>query len=323
MLTAPAFRGLFAGSFALARSNATRGQAATARFASFSQSGRERRRVDDRVAPLVERDPLRKQLGAEAVCLAGDRVDAHRPSAHDSLPRGSGSTDRPVALQRPRRWSSTSSAKHVKRARDEARRRRRGAAGAAAAHRLDPAARGRLRRSRSPGASRPSAPAIASSPWTHGPHWPALSRGEVAARRGRSRRGRRPPRAGRRSPARPSVAPSGPRRGVEQRGVDRGVDVQPAAEVAADEERRAAAPGLPARAARAARRASSRADLVHAGPGDRAAERDERRAGLVGRPELPEPLRPEAGDQREVRERLGVLDERRAPRRRARTAAAA
>ena len=33
--------------------------------------------VDDRVAPLVERDALGQQLGAHAVGLAGDRVDAH------------------------------------------------------------------------------------------------------------------------------------------------------------------------------------------------------------------------------------------------------
>ena len=37
---------------------------------------RDRAACDDRIPPVVEPDPLRKELGAEAVALAGDRVDA-------------------------------------------------------------------------------------------------------------------------------------------------------------------------------------------------------------------------------------------------------
>src|SRR5205085_11444825 len=42
---------------------------------------RDLRLVDDRVAPVVEADQLGEQLGAQAVRLAGDRVDAE-PGAH-------------------------------------------------------------------------------------------------------------------------------------------------------------------------------------------------------------------------------------------------
>ena len=45
---------------------------------------RDRARIDEREAPVVERDALREELGTEAVTLAGDRVDAERrrsPSA--------------------------------------------------------------------------------------------------------------------------------------------------------------------------------------------------------------------------------------------------
>src|SRR5262249_4171217 len=42
-----------------------------------SRLAADRFRVDDREAPLVELDPLRQELGTEAVALAGDRVDAH------------------------------------------------------------------------------------------------------------------------------------------------------------------------------------------------------------------------------------------------------
>src|SRR5262249_7016901 len=52
----------------------------------LEQGARKRLVVQQRVAPLVERDPLRQQLGAHAVCLAGDRVQpqamAHRAAAY-------------------------------------------------------------------------------------------------------------------------------------------------------------------------------------------------------------------------------------------------
>ena len=49
------------------------------------------------------------------------------------------------------------------------------------------------------------------------------------------------------------------------------------------------------------------------GPADRAAERDEHRAGLALTAELAEPVRAVTRDERDVGQRLDVLDERRAP----------
>ena len=43
---------------------------------------------DDGIAPVVELDPLRQQLGAHAVCLAGDRIDSE-PHAHQLTAAGS------------------------------------------------------------------------------------------------------------------------------------------------------------------------------------------------------------------------------------------
>ena len=40
------------------------------------EAGRQRVPVDNRVAPVVEANPLGKQLGTDAVAVAGDRVDA-------------------------------------------------------------------------------------------------------------------------------------------------------------------------------------------------------------------------------------------------------
>src|SRR5207244_1251721 len=51
--------------------------------------------------------------------------------------------------------------------------------------------------------------------------------------------------------------------------------------------------------------------LVDTRPRDRARERDERRAGLAERAELAEPRWPVARDERDLGERLDVLDERR------------
>jgi hypothetical protein len=60
-------------------------------------------RVHDRVAPLVKCNPLREELRAEAVRLAGDRVDAQSLTDQERSRRVRGSTARPPALQRPRR----------------------------------------------------------------------------------------------------------------------------------------------------------------------------------------------------------------------------
>ena len=51
--------------------------------------------------------------------------------------------------------------------------------------------------------------------------------------------------------------------------------------------------------------------LAHDPALDRAADGEQRGAGLVGRTELAEPVRPVPGDQGDVGERLGVLDQRR------------
>ena len=37
---------------------------------------RDRGLIDDRIAPLVEDDPLWKELGAETVGLTGDRINS-------------------------------------------------------------------------------------------------------------------------------------------------------------------------------------------------------------------------------------------------------
>src|SRR2546427_3310395 len=72
--------------------------------------------IDDRIAPLVEGDPLGEELRAKSVRLACDRVDA-KPLAHRSppLPAGSGIGSTPGALQPAhgprRRCSANSSAK--------------------------------------------------------------------------------------------------------------------------------------------------------------------------------------------------------------------
>ena len=63
----------------------------------FHETFVERVRLDDREAPVVELDSLRKQLGADSVSVALDRVDIdlelHR---HSSLAAGIGNTVRPA-----------------------------------------------------------------------------------------------------------------------------------------------------------------------------------------------------------------------------------
>src|SRR5439155_16128047 len=71
--------------------------------------GRDGALLDDRVAPLVERDQLGEQLRAVAVRVAQDRVDS-QVLAHGPAPVGSSGSEW-VAEQRPARWSWISSAK--------------------------------------------------------------------------------------------------------------------------------------------------------------------------------------------------------------------
>jgi hypothetical protein len=57
----------------------------------------DRGRVDEREAPVVEVDALGKELGAEPVAVARDRVDAEPRQLALS---GIGSTRAPVCVQR-------------------------------------------------------------------------------------------------------------------------------------------------------------------------------------------------------------------------------
>ena len=100
--------------------------------------------------------------------------------------------------------------------------------------------------------------------------------------------------------------------------------VDPAAEVAADEEGARRSRRTPPAWASSAGNGVAERDLVDARPVDRAGDGEERRAGLVGGARGPEPVGAEPRDQRDVRQGLDVLDKGRARRRlRARTAAAA
>ena len=69
-------------------SRASVGQASAARRACSRSSGGIGLARDDGIAPVVELDPLRQQLGAHAVCLAGDRIDSE-PHAHQLTAAGS------------------------------------------------------------------------------------------------------------------------------------------------------------------------------------------------------------------------------------------
>ena len=140
---------------------------------------------EERVAPLVQRDELGQQLGAQAVGVAVDGVDA-QPSWRCS----SGVRGRTVAGRsrfppgaRPRRRRTC--AVHWPRAA-----RRRPGWEQAPRPGITPSGacrRGRRSRSAAPMASASKPAAIAGSPKRHGPHWPAPA-GEVARARPRSRR---------------------------------------------------------------------------------------------------------------------------------------
>ena len=78
------------------------------------EGARDRGAVDDRIAPVVERDSLGEELGAEAVTVAGDRIHA-QPGAHAASFRYwrslTGSRRRSRPEQRPPRvCTATSSA---------------------------------------------------------------------------------------------------------------------------------------------------------------------------------------------------------------------
>ena len=274
--------------------------------------------VDDRVAPVVERDPLREELGAEAVPVAGDRVDAERALIAHAHCTGRAAT----------RVSAHAAASAPRVTCELVARRRRAQL---STKRAAPSGCRHAPRPRTCAVQRSSRARPTRAPVRE------LARAPSAIARGRERTGRTGRRSRREvaSDARASrdaaCRAPGARRSRLRRGapcVKRSPAASAAAtqraEVAADEDcgngsDRAAACG------RAGRRASSRA-------------RSRRRRGRATAPEsvtsavpgasaLPsraEPGGAEPRDQRDVRERLDVLDERRrAARHRARTGTAA
>ena len=159
-------------------SSASRGHSETARFALRTQPTRDGAAVDDRVAPLVQRDQLGQQLGAVAVGVAADRVDAqmrggaaHRHSGRALRDRqqrivGACRADARRDDGRPRRRRPRARSRRAASPHSDARMRRapRPAVSASAGARSASAA------SRPPAAREPRAAAIARSPKTQGPH---------------------------------------------------------------------------------------------------------------------------------------------------------
>ena len=129
--------------------------------------------------------------------------------------------------------------------------------------------------------------ASASSPCTHGPHWRALWSASQRATRAVSATGQASSESSSTTPA-PSArrAARGGRRRARRRASRCAVD--PGAGVAADQ-RRAHARGRAAGGVDQRGQRGAVLDLVHARVGDRAGQRDERRAGLARRAELAEP----------------------------------
>src|SRR4051794_24990498 len=139
----------------------------------------DRLAVDDRVAPLVELDALRQQLGAEAVAGAGDRIDPDAGAHAAALSNSSGKLSvrrHEHAWQGPRRACSSNSAAKTSSALCT---NRTAPSGSLQAPRRTASAAQRSTRARPWPSSRPAAisassPAIAGSALLHGPHWCAL-----------------------------------------------------------------------------------------------------------------------------------------------------
>ena len=108
---------LRAGSFALARLEQKRGPRARVRGASgvLEQLALDRPAVDHRVAPSVQGDPLRKELGAHPVRVAGNWVDSQRrlrpAGCHGAHRLSAVSGSRPARHGSPVSWRVRSSAK--------------------------------------------------------------------------------------------------------------------------------------------------------------------------------------------------------------------
>src|SRR6185312_5046710 len=144
---------------------------------------RNRALVDDRVAPVVELDPLREQLGADAVPRARDRVHLEVPVQTAALfAKCSASPKRRVVGRRQERqgpWRSCSDSSSANTL-IPLRRKRTAPSGRWQAPRRGRSPVQRSSRSQASAGARPAAisasrPARAGRPWLHGPHWPALS----------------------------------------------------------------------------------------------------------------------------------------------------
>ncbi len=153
-------------------------------------------------------------------------------------------------------------------------------------------------------------PPIASRPWTQGPHWRALCPASQRAARAVSATGQALSESSSTMPA-PRVAPCGARCSFDRATPCRSRAADPGARVAAEQRsahaRGRAAGGIDQRGQR-----GPVLDLIDARVGDWTGERHERGARLAWGAELAEPGCAVARDQRDVGERLGVVDQRRA-----------
>src|ERR1035441_1361695 len=142
-----------------------------------AKRGRHVAAGEHRVTPVVERDQLGQQLGAQAASVTGDRIDLQpHATAHVPFPPGTGSTAAASsALHHPRACRSVSPRKTCSALATMS------AVPSGCRHAPRPVTCPSQRRTRArsqvpPAASRSSCPAMASSPKTQGPHWPADER---------------------------------------------------------------------------------------------------------------------------------------------------
>ena len=168
-----------------ASASASVGQVATARRACASSSAADRLVVDDRIAPLVERDPLGQQLGAQAVARRRRSGRARSCEVIATAPRCSASDARRAARAcgTCRRTGRGARASRRRRRRRRARSRTSRTAPSGWRQAPRPSIMPHARRARATVAAG-SAPVAeqrrgrarsAGRPSAHGPHWPALS----------------------------------------------------------------------------------------------------------------------------------------------------
>ena len=172
-----------------AMASASVGQVATAWRACVRSLPLDRLGVDDRVAPLVERDPLGQELRAEAVAVARDRVEQqvrlHRHGSSFRTPDGPGSIGvRCIPAHAPWRSCQSTCSENVSSA---LRTSLDGAVRVPAGARPSTSRIRRAARSRAAGSlpwqSSARSRAIAGSPCWQGPHWRALCAARYRAMR--------------------------------------------------------------------------------------------------------------------------------------------